>query len=132
MATKIVDRGIQVAVGRFSNTADAFQPLQSMAVDDSSTALVAGATTLGSPTNVAVVNFDSTPTRSAQTVTHLATFGTGVANFTHRRITLHNAVAGSVTGSSVTLCMGVDGQSITKTTDFAVTYTMRNTGSDIS
>lgn len=132
MASKIVNRGLQVTGGRLSSTADAFAALQSMAVDDSSTAFIASHTTLLSPTNLAVNAFDATPTRSAQTVTHLCTFTTAQANFTIRRISLHNAAFGSVTGASVTLYGGVDGQSITKTSDFSVTFTLRISQTDAS
>ncbi len=132
MATIVVNRGLQVAVGRLSSTADSFAALQSMAVDDRSTAFVATDTSLGSPANVAAKAFDATPTRSAQTVTHETTFATTEANFTIRRISLHNAAAGSVNGTSTTLCMGVDGQSLTKTSDFSVKFILRVTTTDQS
>lgn len=132
MASIIVTRGLQVTGGRLSTTADAFQALQSLAVDDGPTGFVAGDTALGGPSSVAVVTFNSTPTRSAQTVEHLGTFATGAANFVIKRISLHNAASGSVTGTSVTLYGGIDGQSIEKTSDFTVTFTIRITQSDAS
>jgi hypothetical protein len=127
MAAIIFNRGLQVIGGRASNTADAFAALQSISVDDSSTAFAATDTALnsgGAVTNEADVDFDSTPTRSSQTVTHLGTFGTGVANFTIRRVAIHNAAAASVTTSSTSLVAGIDGQSLTKTSDFSMTFTM--------
>jgi hypothetical protein len=130
MAKLIVDRGLQVIGGRASNTADAFLEIDSISVDDSSTAFAATDTALnsgGAVTNEADANFDSTPTRSGQVITHVATFATGVANFTIRRIALHNAAAASVTSSSTTLVAGIDGQSITKTSDFSVTITVKIT-----
>jgi hypothetical protein len=132
MASIIVTRGLQITGGRLSTTVDAFQALQSLAVDDRATGFAAGDTSLNSPANVAVVAFDSTPTRSGQTVTHLGTFATGAANFIIKRISLHNAAFGSVTASSTTLYGGIDGQSITKTSDFTVTFTIRITQSDAS
>lgn len=132
MASIIVNRGLQVIGGRASNTADSFDYIRSMSVDDSAVAFTATDTTLGSPTNEADADFDTTPTRSAQTVTHVATFGTGVANFNIKRIALHNAAAASVTGSSTTLCAGIDGQSLTKTSDFSMTITVKITYTDNS
>lgn len=130
MASRIVNRGLQVIGGRASNTVDAFAAILSMSVDDSSTAFAAGDTALnsgGAVTNEADLDFDATPTRSSQTVSHIATFGTGSANFTIRRIALHNAAAASVSTSSVTLVAGIDGQSLAKTTDFTLAITVRIT-----
>lgn len=132
MATLVFTRGIQVMVGRLSSTADGFAALQSVSVDDSSTALSAGTTSLGSPTNLAVRNFDATPTRSNMTVTHEVTFPTTEANFTIRRIVIHNAAAASVNGTSTTACMGIDSQQLTKTSDFSVKFTLRHTGANAS
>jgi hypothetical protein len=130
MASRIVNRGLQVIGGRASNTADAFVEIDSMSVDDSATAFAAGDTALnsgGAVTNEADLDFDATPTRSSQTVSHVATFGTGAANFTIRRIALHNAAAASVTTSSTTLVAGIDGQSLAKTSDFTLAITVRIT-----
>ena len=124
MAAIVVDRGLQVIGGRASSTGDAFAAIQAMAVDDSVTAFDAGDTSLGSPTTEADSNFDSTPTRSAEEVSHVATFGTGVV-LTIRRISLHNAAAASVTGSSTTLVAGIDAQALTKTADFTLTLTVK-------
>jgi hypothetical protein len=132
MSSIVVNRGLQVTGGILSGTSDSFGALQTLAVDDGVSAFVAGDTTLGSPGSVAVVAFDSTPTRSAQTVTHLGTFAVGAANFTIKRISLHNAVSGSVSGSSTTLYGGIDGQSLTKTSDFTITFTIRITQTDNS
>ena len=129
MASIIVDRGLNVIAGRASETADGFAAIESMAVDDDSAAFSAGDDSLddaggGAPANVATSNFDQTPTRTGQTVSHAATFGTGAANFTIRRVSLHNDVAANVSGTSVTLVGGIDGQSITKTSDFSMTITV--------
>lgn len=132
MASLIVDRGLQILVGRLSQTADAFNELRSMAVDDGTSAFVAGDTTLGSPANLQVNDFDATPTRSAQTVTHVATYAAGEANFEVQRISLHNDDAVNVTGASTTLFGGIDGQSITKTSDFTMTITVNVTVTDNS
>jgi hypothetical protein len=132
MASIIVNRGLQVTGGILSGTADAFAALQSLAVDDDTDAFGSTDTTLGSPASVAVVAFDSTPTRSGQTVTHLGTFAVGAANFTIKRISLHNAASGSVSGSSTTLYGGIDGQSLTKTSDFTITFTIRITQTNAS
>lgn len=96
--------------------------LQSVSVDDSTTALSSATTTLSSPSNLAAVV--ASASRSSQTVTLTATFGTGVANFTHKRIVVHNVVAGSVTGTSATVQFGHDQQSITKDSTMSITYTV--------
>ena len=132
MPSLIVNRGLQILVGRLSQTADAFNELRSMAVDDGASAFVAGDTDLGSPANLQVNDFDATPTRSAQTVTHVATYASGEANFEVRRISLHNDDAANVNGASTTLFGGIDGQSITKTSDFTMTITVNVTVTDNS
>lgn len=135
MAAIVVNRGLQVFVGRASNTADSFAAIQSMSVDDSSNAFTATDTALndgGAVANEADADFDATPTRSAQTTTHIATFGTGAANFTIRRVALHNDTAANVTTSSTTLTAGIDGQSVTKTSDFSSTITVKITATDNS
>lgn len=90
-------------------------------------AFAAGDTALN--TGGAVANefgaaFDSTPTRSGQTVTHLMTIPVGSGNFTIRRIALHDDTTANVTTSSTTLFAGVDGQSLTKTSDFSIAFTI--------
>lgn len=135
MASKIVNRGLQVIGGRASNTADSFDAIQSMSVDDSTVAFANGDTALnsgGAVSNQADADFDQTPIRTNQTVSHTATFGTGVANFTIRRIAIHNAVAASVSSSSTTLVGGVDGQSLTKTSDLVAIFTIDITYTDAS
>ena len=103
-----------------------------MSVDDSGTAFTTTDTDLGSPVNLQVNDFDATPTRTAETVSHVATYDTGEANFTVARIALHNDTAANVTGSSTTLFGGIDGQSITKTSDFSMTITIDITYTDNS
>lgn len=114
---------------RASGVAGAGAAIASMSVDDSSVAFAAGDTALnsgGAVTTESDANFDSTPTRSGQVVSHVATFGTGVS-LTIRRIALHNAAAASVSTSSTTLIAGVDGQSIVKDSSFSLTITMKIT-----
>lgn len=122
--------------GRASATVDAFDAIQSMSVDDGATGFGTTDTALddagGAPTNVVTQDFDATPSRTAQTVEHTATFGTGVANFEIKRIALHNALQGSVSATSDTLVGGIDGQSITKTADFSVSITVQITYTDNS
>lgn len=126
MASLIVNQGLQRLGDTISQTSgySSSRYVRTMAFDDSSSALAAGTTTLGSPTNVVDQAFDSTPTRSAQTVSHVTTLATGAGNFTIRRITLHDDTAANVTGSSSTLFGGVDGQSLTKTSDFTLEATL--------
>lgn len=125
MASIIVNRGLQVIGGRASNTADAFTEILSMAVDDRAVSITATDTALGSPTNVFAKAFDATPTRSSQTITHITTFAISEGNFDWKRITLHNAAAGSVNGTSTTLVAAVDNQSLTKNSDFSIQVTLK-------
>jgi hypothetical protein len=129
MASLIVNRGLQIIGERASGITQT--AITSMSIDDSSTAFAAGDTALnsgGAVTNEADADFDATPTRSSQTVSHVATFGTGVFNTNViRRIALHNAAAASVSSSSTTLIAGVDGQSLTKNSSFSVTITLKIT-----
>lgn len=97
--------------------------VRTMSVDDSATALVAGATTLGSPTNQFDAAFDATPTESSQTIICVMTVPTGSGNFTIRRITEHDDTSTNVTGASTTLVSGVDAQALTKTSDFSLAIT---------
>lgn len=132
MASIVVNRGLQVIGGRASNTSDGFTEFLSMTVDDSGTAFTATDTTLGSPSNIEANAFDSTPARTNQTVSHVTTYQTGEANFNVKRISIHNLAAGSVTGSSTSLCAGIDGQSVTKNSDFTMTITVDITYTDNS
>lgn len=127
MASIVVNRGLQVIGKRASNVTGGTPttgPIQTMAVDDGSTAFAAGQTTLLSPGNLFDLSFDATPTRSSQTISHVATVPTGSGNFTIRRISLHNGTTSSVTGGSSFLVAGIDGQSLTKTSDFSMTITV--------
>lgn len=108
---------------RWGNISGPPNPLLSMSVDDSTTALAVTTTTLSSPTNLTAVAFDSL-TRVNQTLTAVATFAAGVANYTHRRIILHNIAAGSVTGTSASFQLGHDQQTIVKNSSTAITYSV--------
>lgn len=132
MAKEIPTRGLQVAVGRLSATADSFLAVQVMSADDRAVAFVAGDTNLGSPANVFDKAFDATPARTGQTVAHVTTFATGEANFNHVRYALHNDTTANVTGASNTLVAGVDAQSILKTSDYALKITLNITATDQS
>lgn len=139
MATLIVNRGL-LRIGQQASEStnyNAARNIQTLSVDDSSTAFAAAHTALN--TGGAVTNmFDqalSTPTESGQTIIHTTTIGSGDGNFTIRRIALHDDTAANVTTSSTTLAMGIDGQAIVKSSDFTVTITCRltytnNGGSD--
>ena len=127
MASIVVNRGLQV-IGRRASGITSGTPttgtIQTMAVDDGSTAFAAAHTTLLSPTNLFDKSFDATPTISSQTVSHVMTVPAGSGNFTIRRISLHNDTTSAVTGASSRLVAGIDGQSLTKTSDFSMTITV--------
>jgi hypothetical protein len=141
MAAKIVNNGLQrIGVQASQATAGAgptygvSRHIQTMAVDDSNVAFAVGDTALnsgGAVTNEADVAL-ATPTRTGQVVSHVGTFGTSVANFTIRRISLHDDTPGNVTTSSTTLVAGIDGQSFTKTSDFSMIFTLTISYSDNS
>lgn len=106
-----------------------------MSFDDSSVAFAAGDTALnsgGSVTNAYDQVLDSVPTESGQTITCVATIGTGSGNFTIRRIALHDDTTTNVTTSSSTLFGGIDGQALTKTVDFTMAITLTITFTDAS
>lgn len=124
MPAIVVNQGLQFMLGILSGTVEAHTALQSLSVDDGTGAFAAGTTNLGSPTNLAVSNFDATPTLSGEVSTHTATFAAGEANFEIKRIALHNVVEGSVNGTSDTLFGGVYGHSLTKTPDFSMELVM--------
>ena len=129
-----VNRGLQVLGGRAFSTTDSFAAIQSMSVDDNSYNFAAADTALntsrGAITNTYAQNFDSTPTRSSQTISMTTTIATGNANFTHRGIALHNITSASVTASSTTLCAGIAGHSFTKNSTFSLAYTLSCTFTD--
>ena len=129
MANLIVSQGLQRIADTISRTSgySVSRYIQTLSIDDSAVAFTAGDTALnsgGAVTNEFDVAFDSTPTRSGQTVTHLATIPTGSGNFTIKRIALHDDTAANVTSSSTTLVGGVDGQTLVKTSSFSITFTL--------
>ncbi len=132
MASIVVNRGL-LRIGQQASEStnyNAARNIQVMSVDDSSNALAAtdtAANTGGAVTNFFDQVFDATPTESGQTITHIMTLATGNGNFTIRRILLHDDTAGNVTSSSTTLVGGVDGQTITKTSDFTLAITLKLT-----
>lgn len=120
----IVTQGKNVLLDRGFALSGPPAAIQSGSVDDSTTTLTAGTTTLGSPSNFAADDFD-TASRSGLTVTVTFSFGTAAANFTHRRIVIHNVAAASVTGTSATVICGHDQQSIVKNSSTQITYTFQ-------
>lgn len=132
MTNLFFNQGLLFAAGRLSDTVEAFTPIDSMSVD-SGAAFVNATTNLGGPAAslFAIKNFDSTPTvvsgANFATATHITTFNTGDANFTIRRIALHNAISGTASSGTNTLVCGTDGQSFGKTTDFSLAITYKYT-----
>ena len=134
MARLIVNQGLQVELDRLFAINGPPAAVQSMAVDDATEAFQAADTKLNDGTGYTqhvAQAFDSAATRASQTVSATTTYGTGTANFTIRRISLHYAASGSVTASSTTLFGGIDGQSLTKTTDFSLAITLQVTATSV-
>ena len=124
MAKVVALQAKNVMLDRYANIGGPPAHPQAMSVDDSTDAFGPSTTTLGSPANLAAAGFDSV-TRSGQTLTFVATFATGVANFIHKRICVHNAAPGAVTGVSATFQFGHDQQSIQKNNQTQLTYTVQ-------
>lgn len=120
--------GVQASQATGSGvTYSASRQIQVLAIDDNATGFAAAHTNLlsaGSITNEFDVVFDSTPTRSAQTITHIATIPSGSGNFGIKRVSLHDDTTTNVTTTSTTLMGGIDGQTLTKTSDFSMTFTI--------
>lgn len=135
MASIVVNNGLQ-RIGAQASQATAGTPgyssaraIQVMAFDDNASAFAAAHTNLlsaGSISNEFDQAFDGTPTRSSQTVSHVTTLasGAGAQNFTIKRLSLHDDVAGTVSTTSTTLVAGVDGQTLGKTVDFSLAVTL--------
>lgn len=135
MAAKVTDQGLQrigvqasQATSGSGPTYSATRHIQVMSIDDSSVAFADGHTALNSGGAVSSefdMAFDASGvTRSGLVVSHVATIPTGSGNFTIRRIALHDNAAGSVDATTSTLIAGVDGQSIVKTSDFTIAFTL--------
>ncbi len=129
MASIIVDRGcsrlvtqaFQATTGTV--TYSATRHIQVMSVDDGTVAFAAGHTNLesgGAVANEYDAAFDAAPISSGRTVTWSMTVPTGSGNFTIKRIANHDDTATNVTDTSITLCMGVDNQTLQKTSDFSL------------
>lgn len=113
-----------------STNYNAARNVQVLSIDDSSVAIAAGDTAAnsgGAITNFFDQAFDATPTESSTIITTVTTIGTANGNFTIRRILLHDDTAANVTSSSSTLFGGIDGQSLTKTSDFTIAFTIKVT-----
>lgn len=129
MASLVPNNGLQrigVQASQATGTGvtySASRQLQTMAWDDLNVAFAATNTKLndgGSVTNEYDQAFDATPTRAGQVISHISTIPTGQGNFTIRRASIHDDTAANVSSSSTTLCVGIDGQSLTKTSDFTL------------
>ena len=132
MAAIVVNNGLQCIGERASFVTPGFNRIQVISVDDQASAFLATDQDLDRAGGLTVSNmFDQAispdPTRSGQTITHSTVIPTGSGNFTIRRLALHHDTAGVVTTASNTLVSGVDGQSLTKTSDFTMTITLKHT-----
>jgi len=130
MAALVVAQGLQTIGERASFASPTFGQLQTISVDDQASAFLSTDQDLDRAGGLTVSNeFDQAispaATRSAQTVTHQTTIPTGSGNFTVKRIAIHNDTAANVTTASNTLVSGVDGQSLTKTSDFTLLITLK-------
>jgi hypothetical protein len=116
----VVNRGLQVLIGRAFDTADSFAKIQSVSIDDGTTAFGATDTALddgGAISNAAYADFTSTPTRSGQVVSWSALFIQSVS-LTVKRIALNNIAAASMSTSADGLIAGTAGRNLVKDNDF--------------
>lgn len=136
MASLVVNQGLQriginaSAVGGSGSIGDSqttTRYIMTMAVDDATGAFAAANTKMNDGAGY-TQEFDqfltTFATRSGQTITHSTVIPTGSGNFTIRRISLHDDTATNVTSTSTSLVCGVDGQTLTKTSDFTMTPTL--------
>ena len=131
MAAIVVTRG-KLRIGQQASEStnyNAARNIQAMSVDDSSVAFAAADLALntgGAVANEYFKDFDATPTETAPAViTHVMTVPTGSGNFTIRRIALHDQpTALPLLDSTQSLVAGIDGQSLTKTSDFTIQFTL--------
>ena len=120
MASLITNQGLADSLNNSFGIGTA-DPVDAMGVSNFGS-LAAGTTTIAAATSKKI-NAIATPTISSQTVTCVGVFTTGQGNFAITTITLHNDGADTSTG----VYGGVDGQSITKTSDFSLTITLQIT-----
>jgi hypothetical protein len=115
-----VNQGLQVSIDNDYGNA-AVNIIDAMAVSDFGT-LLAGTTSIAAATNKDA-NALTSSTRSGQVNTAIGDWTTGEANFAITTITLHRGGAGVFTD----VYGGIDGQSLTKNSDFALKITLTDT-----
>lgn len=139
MATLLVTRGL-LRIGQQASEStnyNAARNIQTIATDDATEAFLAADTKLNDGTGYTQSfsqTFSATPTESGQTIIHTATIAAGSSNFQIRRVSMHDDTAANVgtAGTSTTLVGGVDGQTLTKTSDFTLTITLRLTYTNVA
>lgn len=134
MASRVVLQGLQRIADTASQTSgySSARYIRTMSWDIGTTGFAAGHTKLNDSADVGATSnthyfdqaFGATPTRSAEIVSHVSTLAVGDGNFLIKRVALHDDTAANVTNSSTTLVAGVDGQSLTKTSDFTLATTL--------
>lgn len=103
--------------------------IRTMSVDDNASAFLSTDTRLDRAGALTIANsfdaaLDATPAAPAsRVVSHTMTIPTGSGNFTIRRIALHDDTPANVSPTSTTLCAGIDGQTLAKTSDFSLAIT---------
>jgi hypothetical protein len=141
MPALVVNQGLQRSGRNTSNVGTApgtglsgQRWLQTLSVDDSAVTILAAHTAANS--GGAVTNFfdraiDAANSIASQTVTHLSTLASGEGNFIIRRVILHDDIPSTVSSSSATVHSGIDGHSLTKTSDFALGFTITHLYSNV-
>jgi hypothetical protein len=129
----VFDNGLQVGLDLLFNINGPPGTLSGTVVDDSGTAFTSAFTSFNG-TNVHGKAFDTTPARSAQTVTSVTTYGTSDANFTHKRVGLPNATMPDTSSPVGGAYAGIDSMAATgvvKTSSFSVKYTLTHTAVNV-
>lgn len=109
--------------------------IQTGSIDDNSGTVLSSHDQLndrGAVSNQFDVVFDATPTRSGQTITCIFTIVAGSGNFTIRTVSIHDDTVANVSASSASLVAAIDGQSLTKTADFSIEFTITMLFTDAS
>lgn len=127
----VVNTGVNRSLDRLFAISGPPGAVITMGVDDGASNPVAGTTdsTSGS-TNRRLVSFDSTPTRSSQTVSASGTFTQATVSFVMKRLFLSAAAAGTTDSSGDLVAMtNVFTMDLTSFSSWSQTFTAEYTGS---
>ncbi len=125
MAKVVTDQGLERTKDQLLHTSGwaAERYPRAISIDDSTTALAAATTTLGSPANLFDADAAASEVsngRGRLTVTVPA----GSGNFTIRRMVVHDDTAANVSGASATVYAGFSGHALQKDANTVLTLSI--------